>query len=220
MEFKTLPVAGISISERKIIGHAAMFGNIDRVNDTIKSGAFKKTIRERGKSVKVFYNHNTPIGRPVVMQEDDKGLYTESIISATAKGDEVLQLAADGVITDMSIAYEAIDFAYDAKSGIRTLKELKLFEFGPVDFGANEAAVITGVKSFADRLALGQPIDVKHLAQVRTELKALLDAIESATGEPGKPTPPSEPSIIDTRIARLPEELTARLAAAFGVNHN
>lgn len=217
MEFKTLSVAGISASERKIIGYAAAFGNEDRARDIIKPGAFKKTIKERGKQIKVFYNHMIPIGRPEVMREEDKGLYTESKISATAKGDEVLQLVADRVITEMSVAYETIDFAYDAKTGVRTLKELKLFEYGPVDFGANEAAVITGIKAFTDRVATGRPVDMRHLAEVRRELKSLLDAIETATGEPGKPTPDGGPSI-DTRLLKLPAAITAQLAEAFKVN--
>jgi hypothetical protein len=220
MEFKTLNVADISIKERRIIGYAAAFGNVDKIMDVVKPGAFKKTIKERGKQVKVFYNHQTPIGRPEVLTEDKKGLYTESIISATAKGDEVLQLIADGVITDMSVAYETIEYEHDVKTGIRTLKEVKLYEFGPVDFGANEEAVITGVKALSDRIRAAQPINLSHLAEVRRELKALLDAIESATGEPGPPTPDGEPSLIDTRLSKLPEEITARLAAAFRVNAN
>ena len=218
MEFKTFS-ASISASERKIIGYAAAFGNVDRVKDIIKPGAFKKTIREN-KGIKVFYNHSTPIGRPEIMREDEKGLYTESKISATAKGDEILQLVADGVISEMSIAYETLDFSIDVKSGIRTLKELKLFEYGPVDFGANEAAVITGVKALTDRLERRQPIDSEHLAALRRELKSLLDALDTATREPGLPTPDAGPSIIDTRMERLPAEVTERLAAAFRVTNN
>jgi HK97 family phage prohead protease len=217
MEFKSIAVADISIAERKVIGYAASFGTVDKVMDIIKPGAFKKTLKEN-KSIKVFYNHMMPIGRPDIMREDDKGLYTESVISKTAKGDEILELIKDKVINEMSIGYQPVDFAKDNKTGIRTLKELKLFEYGPVDFAANEAAVITGVKAFTDRLASGQPVDLKHLAAVRQELKALLDALDSATGEPVKATPDVGPSI-DTRILKLSEEHTARLAEAFRTKH-
>jgi len=213
MEFKSIAVADISIAERKVIGYAAAFV-LDKGNDIIKPGAFKKTLKEN-KSIKVFYNHMNPIGRPEIMREDDKGLYTESILSKTAKADEVLELIRDGVINEMSIGYQTIDFAQDNKTGIRTLKEIKLFEYGPVDFAANEAAVITGVKALADRLNEGRPINLEHLAAIGRELKSLLSAIESATGEPAKATPDAGPSLIDTRILKLSEEHTARLAAAF-----
>jgi len=218
MEFKTIKAGEVSVSERKIIGYAASFGNVDRVNDIIKGGAFKKTLRERGKAVKLFYNHAFPIGKPEVIREDEKGLYTESKVSATPRGDEVLALVADGVITDMSIGYEVIDFAQDAKSGIRTLKEIKLYEFGPVDFGANDQALITGVKSLADSIRENQRLDPAGLAALRRELKSLLDALDYLGGEPVKATPADGPSI-DTRLERLPEEITARLAAAFRVNN-
>jgi len=214
MERKTVKAADVSISERTIIGHAASFGNVDRVQDIIKAGAFKKTLKERGPSIKTFYNHQWPIGKPVVMREDAKGLYTESKISPTPRGDEVLALVADGVITDMSIGYEVVGFDQDNKNGIRTLKELKLYEFGPVDFGANEQAIITGVKSLADSIR-GQRLDPAGLAEMRRELKGLLDAIDNLGGEPAQATPPEAGPSIDTRIMSLAEEHTARLAAAF-----
>ena len=217
MEFKSIAVADISITERKVIGYAAAFGNVDKANDIIKPGAFKKTLKEN-KSIKVFYNHMTPIGKPVAMVEDAKGLHTESILSKTAKADEVLELIRDGVINEMSIGYQPIEYTLDNKSGVRLLKEVKLYEFGPVDFAANEAAVITGVKALTDRLASGQPINSDHLAAIGRELKSLLSAIESATGEPGLPTPDAGPSI-DTRIMKLSEEHTARLAEAFRTKH-
>lgn len=222
MEYKTVKAGEVSVSGRTITGHAASFGNVDRVMDVIRPGAFKKTMKSNP-GVKVFYNHAFPIGLPTLMQEDAKGLYTEAKISETVRGDEVLQLVKDGVITDMSIGYEAIDYATDAKSGIRMLKEIKLYEFGPVDFGANEQAVITGVKSLADSIR-DKRLDPAGLAVMRRELKSLLDAIDTLGGGPENPTRESGPgnstSPIDTRLERLPEELTARLAAAFRLNNN
>lgn len=217
MEFKTIKAGEVAVSGRTIQGHAASFGNVDRVSDIIKAGAFKKTLKERGKAVKVFYNHSFPIGKPEVMAEDAKGLYTESKVSATARGDEILELVKDGVITDMSIGYEVINFDMDNKTGIRTLKELKLYEFGPVDFGANDQAVITGVKALADKIRDQHRVDPQALAGLRRELKALMDALDLFGGEPDNSTPEGEP-LIDTRLERLPEELTARLAAAFRIN--
>jgi HK97 family phage prohead protease len=214
MEFKTVKAAEVSVSERKIIGYAASFGNIDRVNDIIKPGAFKKTLKERGPAVKLFYNHSYPIGKPEMMREDSKGLYTESKVSNTPRGDEILALVADGVISDMSIGYETVDFGMDNKTGIRTIKEVKLYEFGPVDFGANEQAVITGVKSLADSIRHNHNLDPAGLAALRRELKSLLDALDGLGREPETSTPDGGPSI-DTRLMKLPEEITERLAAAF-----
>ncbi len=216
MEFKTISLKDASIEGRTITGYAAAFGNIDHGRDVIKKGSFKKTLKERGDRVKVFYNHMTPIGKPEAMKEDDNGLYTESRISGTPKGDEVLELAKDGVITEMSFAYEAVDYQINEKDGVRTLKEVKLYEYGPVDFAMNEQATISGVKALADRLYSNKPVNSDNLAALRSELKSLLDAIDSMG--PSQDTPHDDGPSVDTRVMSLPEEITGRLAEAFRVN--
>jgi HK97 family phage prohead protease len=128
MEIKNLKQDDFAVEGRTIVGYAAAFGNRDRVGDIIEQGAFKKTISER--QPKVFYNHSYPIGLPLAMREDSKGLYTESKISATPRGDEILELVKDGVISEMSIAYEVVKFDVDRTKDTRMLKELKLYEFG------------------------------------------------------------------------------------------
>ena len=215
MEFKSISMKDASIEGRTIYGYAAAFGNIDHGRDVIEKGAFEKTLKDRGDRVKVFYNHMTPIGKPEVMKEDDTGLYTQSKVSSTPKGDEVLELAKDGVITEMSFAYDAIGYSINDKSGVRTLTEIKLYEYGPVDFGMNEQATISGVKSLTERLHNNKPISSDNLAALRSELKSLLDALEKLG--PSTDTPEDGPSI-DTRILNFSEEITGRLAEAFRVN--
>ena len=124
-EYKNIKIDRDGVEGRTLIGYAAEFGNRDKVGDTIEPGAFKKTISEGGAKIKVFYNHYKPLGVPIAMREDSKGLYTESKISKTQQGDEVLELIKDGVITEMSIAYETLQSEPDRPSG-RRLKELRL----------------------------------------------------------------------------------------------
>ena len=199
-EYKRFKADEVDTEGRMIIGYAAAFGNVDRVGDVIERGAFKKTIAER--KIKVFYNHQLPIGVPKVMREDGKGLYTESYVSKTAKGDEILELVRDGVISEMSIAYEVVKGNWDEREKVRKLKELKLYEYGPVDFAANEDAVISGVKAFADRLSRAQDIEPIHITRMREELKGLLDAIDAM--QPSTDT--AQPSN-DTGIKRIESAL-------------
>ena len=88
-------------------GYASTFGNVDKVGDIVEKGAFKRTLDQRFPKglVKVLWQHNEPIGRPVKMYEDGKGLYVEAKISKTRLGDEALELMRDGVIDQMSIGY-------------------------------------------------------------------------------------------------------------------
>lgn len=187
---------------RTITGYAAAFGNVDRVRETIERGAFAKTLQEGVGRLKTFYNHSFPIGKPQVAKEDDYGLYTEAKISKTARGDEVLELVRDGVISEMSIMYETIKYEDDANAGIRKLKELKLYEFGPVDFAANEQAVINGVKSLADSLRDGYKHGDRGIAEIKSAIRTL-ESILEATGEmePSSDTHTGQPSV-DTDLVK------------------
>jgi HK97 family phage prohead protease len=150
-------------------GYASTFGVVDDCADVVEPGAFTKTIQERLPRIKVGYQHNfdDPIGRPLVLAEHQRdqlpekllvrfpqatgGLYTQSQISLTARGRDVLTLLRDGVLNEMSFAYDPIKFDFDenpaTKSQVRHLREVKLWEYGPVTWGMNEAAAILGAKS-------------------------------------------------------------------------
>lgn len=139
-----------SDTEKNIIeGYASTFGgDPDSHNDVIEMGAFAKTIKERGNDIKFLWQHdwNEPIGKIVDIYEDAKGLFIKVKISETTRGKEALVLAKDGVINRMSIGYSVIKHDYDSSTGIRTLKEIKLYEVSAVTFPSNTNAVITGAK--------------------------------------------------------------------------
>lgn len=222
MEYKSFLMKDADVQGRTIIGYASTFGNKDRVGDVVVRGAFKKTIAER--KPKVFYNHMYPIGSPIKLEEDSKGLLTESKISATPKGDEILELVKDGVINEMSIMYEVVKREVDEEEGTTYLKELKLYEYGPVDFPANEQAVIEGVKSLADRLRRGKKLEGQSIASIVSAIDTLQQLVSLAKsgepsdtdtpGEPSDDTPTPEPSDIDTQLMQDIGELVHELAEA------
>jgi HK97 family phage prohead protease len=202
---------------RTIIGHAAVFGNRDSYGDIIEPGAFSKTLAERGHKVKVGYNHFTLIGKPIEMRQDDTGLYTESRISDTEAGRDVLTLVRDGVVDEMSIAYETVKSWDEEKEGsdgkiqrVRHLTELRLHEYGPVDHAANEEAVISGVKNLAYQFERGG-LDDATIRDIKAAIEQLEDAIERA-GQPEQST--AEPSSIDTQLCRLSHDFTSILGDA------
>ena len=153
MEYKALTFEAKSVDadQRTIEGYAATF-DADAVGDVILRGAFANTLKERGGKIKVLWQHDmgTPIGKPVEMREDDRGLFVKSYIANTEKGNEALTLAREGIIDSMSIGFSVKDSDYDEK-GIRVIKELALYEYSLVTMPANEAAIITGVKSITTR---------------------------------------------------------------------
>ena len=149
MEHKALQFKAedVSTESRIISGYASTY-DLDQGGDIIVKGAFTKTLETNAKRVKVLWQHDsgTPIGRPVKMQEDERGLYVESYIAKTRQGDEALELAKEGIIDAMSIGYMVNESDYK-DDGVRVIKELTLMEYSLVTWGMNEQALITGVKS-------------------------------------------------------------------------
>lgn len=150
LERKTVKfeVKEIDEEEGTFTGYAATFSDRpDSYGDIIDPGAFRKTLKEGGKRVKILWQHNVmePIGKPIEMTEDEKGLHIKGKLSlGVQRAREVLSLMKDGVITEMSIGYDTIKQSFE--EGIRHLKEVKLYDTSPVVFAANPEAVIVGVK--------------------------------------------------------------------------
>ncbi len=159
-------------------GYAATFSkHPDSYGDIIDKGAFKKTIKESGNRVKILWNHNTyePIGIPIEMSEDDTGLKIKGKLSlGVQRAREILSLMKDGVITEMSIGYNAIKTEMD--KDIRHLTEIRLWDTSPVTFAANPEALITGVKEDGDI----PPLDTLFTSIEGIESEAKADRVLSA----------------------------------------
>lgn len=187
MEFKSIELkeTAIDMSARTIEGYAATW-DLDQTNDIINKGAFTKTIDEGFKNgrVKMLWQHDAPLGMPSEMFEDDRGLYVKGKISRTQLGDEALELMRDGVVDRMSIGFSIPQNKSGfTDEGVRIISEVKLFEFSPVTFPANEAAHILAVKSLHEQLIICKskginPKDVKEFSRMLCELKTLIDVKE------------------------------------------
>ncbi|MFW5855774.1 MAG: HK97 family phage prohead protease [Bacillota bacterium] len=150
MKYKSFPTEfKVDTEENTFEGYAAVFGNKDSYGDIIEKGAFAKTLKEHGQRVKVLWQHDpwTPIGKPIEMKEDDRGLRVKGRVSDTDKGREALRLMRDDVVNELSIGYDPIKKEPDQERDANILKEVRLWEFSPVTFAANELDVITGVKN-------------------------------------------------------------------------
>lgn len=134
-------------------GYASTFGNVDQGGDVVLRGAFAESIRQRFETkalpkTKLLWQHDSdePIGQPVVLKEDDRGLYSEFKLSRTTRGNDAYELLKDGVLDSLSIGYIPEDVEYD-DAGIRKLKKVDLMEVSIVSFPMNEQALITSVKA-------------------------------------------------------------------------
>jgi HK97 family phage major capsid protein/HK97 family phage prohead protease len=143
-----------------------------RFSEEIAPGAFRKTINERkpvlqfdhGKDVRTG---SVPIGKIVEMREDPQGLYVKARLFDNPVVEPIRQAIEGGAISGMSFRFRAVrdewrdgdgnvikpgqlgEMLYNAGSRgplKRTLKEVQLFEAGPVVFPAYEQTSV-GVRS-------------------------------------------------------------------------
>lgn len=152
MEYKNLPfeIKEVDDSEGIFKGYASTY-DLDRGGDIIVKGAFDNSLATNSAQVKILWQHkqDQPIGKPMLMRTDEKGLYVEGRVSDTALGRDAKTLMKDGVITSMSIGFITKQSDYNS-DGVRLIKELELIEFSLVTYPMNEKAIITQVKNALD----------------------------------------------------------------------
>lgn len=220
VEYKTIAfeLDDYNEEEGSFSGYGAVFSNIDSGGDIIEPGAFTKTLAEDVGRVKILSGHNEellPIGKPLELREDTKGLFLRAKISDTTLGRDVKTLIRDGVLGELSIGYDPVTFEFD-ENGVRHLKEVKLWEVSVVTWAMNERAVITDFKAAAQGVAAdikaGRKISaarLKSLEDACSSMKAaakLLDkVITEARAEGGKGKVPARAQKAKAPISGKPE---------------
>lgn len=215
MEYKQIRFKADVLDEEQGIfeGYASVFGNLDSGGDIVDPGAFTKTLAENFDRIKILALHNDqwlPVGKPLELKEDDKGLYIKARISDTSLGKDVKVLLKDGVLTELSIGYDVVKSTYD-DDGNRHLVEIVLWEVSVVTWAMNEKATIGGYKSRQDSLTLlsgwldsvaaeqkeGRKISAKRLQTLQeasTALKNAVKTIDAIIKESAEPSPKSKPA--------------------------
>jgi len=140
-----------------ISGLAAPFDTPTEISDsmgtyveTIAPGAFARTIAERADRVKVYAQHDTgqlPVGKAVSLTESRDGLRAVLQLSNTSAGRDLATLARDGVVTGLSIGFQAIRDSWNTQRAERRLTEIRLQEISLTPFPAYATAQVTSVRS-------------------------------------------------------------------------
>ena len=132
----------------KFEGYASTFGNVDRTNDLIERGAFRKTVEALQGKIKVLENHdyNKRVGLARI-EEDEHGLKVFDG-KLNLEKQAVKDLYSDmkfGLVDEFSVGFFIKDYSYDDK--IRVIKEIELMEVSLVTIPANAEAKLTYVKN-------------------------------------------------------------------------
>lgn len=128
----------------RFAGYAALFDRPDAGRDTIRPGAFRRTLAQRQTPLPLFWQHrpDLQIGWVEDVREDARGLRVIARIDNPAGG--AAAALTRGAVTGLSFGYRARDFARDEQG--RELIEIELFEVSlvthPMQHGARVIRVV------------------------------------------------------------------------------
>lgn len=173
---RAFPLEDIAIraggSGRTVVAYAAMFGAPYEVRDAeghyfeeLARGSFNRALSHGGAQRAVaLYNHgmtvwgtpserySMPLGTPVEIRAESRGLLTVTEYAKTDLADEVLELIRTGALTSQSFRGPIIRSSNVGQhQGLRLVRrdELGLTDYGPTAFAVNRDAAIVGVRSQA-----------------------------------------------------------------------
>lgn len=143
-------------------GYGSVFGVVDSYDDIVAQGAFQASLADwakRGKLPAMLWQHRAsePIGIYTKMQEDNIGLYVEGQLAVkTTAGKDAYELLKMGAVGGLSIGFVVRDDSWDRVTGVRTLRQVDLWEVSLVTFPANQQAQVTDIKSTGSQIKLLQ----------------------------------------------------------------
>ena len=142
--------------------------------------------------VKLFWNHDEPIGKVVEGRETEAGFEITAYISETPRGEEILTLLRDGVLNKFSVGFIPVENERSDNVVVRTLVDLK--EVSVVPFPAYSGA---------------------NISEVREEIEVVDDPDETPIEQESEPM--SENIELDVRTA-LDEVAELRRVVEAGMN--
>jgi HK97 family phage prohead protease len=200
-------------------GYGAVFDSPTRIDswegtfdEVIAKGAFAKTLKERTPVVQFDHGHDiatgsVPIAAVEKIREDSKGLFVSARMFDNPRVEPIRQAIAGGAIDGMSFRFRVVREEWDDSGDIavRTIKEVELFELGPVVFPAYDATSV-GVRS------LLADLDDTQRARLLTDLG--VDAARSGTSTPPPDAAPEGTSGSEGTDPRAVQALAAASRAA------
>ncbi len=139
--YKTIEseVKEVDVKGRTMIGAFTRYNVKDSDGDIARKGMFTKTWQENFKRIKHLLNHDVtkPVGQIKRLWEDEDYAYYESAVGTHKLGDDVLEMAESGLLTEHSYGYTVLK-KNNLKTG-RELLEVKQWEISNLSgWGANE----------------------------------------------------------------------------------
>lgn len=180
VETRTAAIGVVDEQSRIISGIAVPYGQPTEIRT--KNGSYHESflrgVFEDNASASVHANHGwqtrgeLPIGTVVKSENRDDGFYVECRIANTARGDEVLELARDGVLKYFSVGF--LPGTHESRDGVLVRTKATLREVSIVETPAYKGAVIESVRNAAtEEDSQMKPEDIAALVAADPEVTQL-----------------------------------------------
>ena len=162
-------VRGIG-EEGEFEGYIVLWNQVDSYHTRFEKGSFAQTIKDDFRAMKVFYNHQDLIGKPLEMVEDEKGVRVRGKINLnTSAGKDAWEFIKDETVDGLSFRFRTTK-PDGWESGVRVIKQVQVKEFGPVIYPAGDDSKITSIRA-------GTFDDVFDMKMVYRERMITIDAL-------------------------------------------
>lgn len=209
-------------------------------DEQLAPGAFRKSLRERTPIMQFDHGHHPllgslPLGRWDTVEEDEQGLHVVGRLSDNWLVEPFRDAIRDGGVTGMSFRFSVVNEVWTDAHGkklrddelaemlwhgagdrgpiLRTLKEVKVSEVGPVTWPAYDSTSV-GVRSADTVIDLGR-LDLRT-PDARADLARAVALADRIAAREQSPAPESAPDLLDAApVGEDPPEpqATARAAA-------
>jgi len=199
-------------SGRVVEAYTAVFDQPAEIHDsdghyieTIDRAAFDSTIAQRGLGFAVLYNHGRgldgrpaglpfPIGKPLEVRADERGVFTATEYLDTPDGNNVLAAVKARAVGGYSFSGAFLKSRRSRSGGSlprihRT--EVSMREFGPVLFPAYAGAQIVGTRSLTEWTIALEQLDIESRGVFLRAISSLVD-LAHPIDEPVEDPAPSQ----------------------------
>jgi len=223
VEFKSLGGSGeikADRSKRRVELWIAGYGTVDLGGDLILSGSAARTIAEDfpRNLVKLYWNHQEPLGPCEVLEEHKEGLLMVGRVTDDPAFDRWLAQIEDGTAAHGSLGYSVRDFErvspaecrrkYGVDPGahpmVRVIKDMRVWEGSAVIWPMNELVQVVAVKNQSG----GNLMERKDLWDLAAALECMARLRTLTTAEWAKLNP-EEVAIAQNLVEQMDETKAA-----------
>lgn len=188
-------------------GYASVFNNVDSYGDKVIPGAFSKSLEsygDGGANIPCYWSHDMSdpmkcIGWTTAAVEDEHGLKVDVQLDLeNPNGAQAYKLIKNGVVNQMSFAYEvedAVSAKSDGEGTFTELRQLKIFEVSLVQVGANQSTELLDVKHrLLDGVKAGGEFTADDKSKLSKAVELITEVLETVDDSPSDDSSEESPT--------------------------